>query len=80
MGNGRGKMFVKGKMVPIIGNVCMDMTMIDITGIANVSEGDEVEIFGKNIPVSQVAEWMDTIAYEVLTSVSQRVKRIYIEE
>lgn len=80
LGNGKGKMLVKGKAAPIIGNVCMDMTMIDITGIANVSVGDEVEIFGKNIPVSQVAEWMDTIAYEVLTSVSQRVKRIYVEE
>lgn len=80
LGNGKGKMMVKGKMAPIIGNVCMDMTMIDITGIDGASEADEVEIFGKNIPVTQVAEWMDTIAYEVLTNVSQRVKRIYIEE
>lgn len=80
LGNGRGKMLVKGKVAPIIGNVCMDMTMIDITRINGVSVGDEVEIFGRNIPVSRVAEWMDTIAYEVLTSVSQRVKRIYVEE
>ncbi len=80
LGNGKGKMLVNGKLAPIIGNVCMDMTMIDITGIDNVSVGDEVEIFGKSITVSQIAEWMDTIAYEVLTSVSQRVKRIYVEE
>jgi len=80
LGNGKGKMLVKGKMAPIIGNVCMDMTMIDITGINGVSVGDEVEIFGKHIPVTQVADWMNTIAYEILTSVSQRVKRVYIEE
>jgi Alr-MurF fusion protein len=80
LGNGSGKMYVKGKPAPIIGNVCMDMTMIDITGNPGVAVGDEVEIFGNNIAVSQVADWMGTIAYEVLTSISQRVKRIYVEE
>ncbi|HEX6916071.1 MAG TPA: bifunctional UDP-N-acetylmuramoyl-tripeptide:D-alanyl-D-alanine ligase/alanine racemase, partial [Chitinophagaceae bacterium] len=79
-GNGKGKMWLKGKLAPIIGNVCMDMTMIDITGINDVAVGDAVEVFGKNLPVSQVAEWSDTIPYEVLTSVSQRVKRVYVEE
>jgi alanine racemase len=58
----------------------MDMTMIDVTDIPNVQEGDEVEIFGKNISVQQVAKWCDTIPYEILTSVNQRVKRIYVEE
>ena len=80
LGNGKGYMWVKGKAAPVIGNVCMDMTMIDITGIDDVQTGDEVEIFGKNIPVQEVAERMNTIAYEVLTSVSQRVKRVYTEE
>jgi alanine racemase len=80
LGNGKGYMLVNGKTAPVIGNVCMDMTMIDITGIDDVQTGDEVEVFGKNIPVQQLAERMNTIAYEVLTSVSQRVKRVYVEE
>jgi Alr-MurF fusion protein len=80
LGNGKGFMWVNGKTAPVIGNVCMDMTMIDITGIPNVNVGDEVEIFGKNIPVQQVAEWCNTISYEVLTGVSQRVKRVYVDE
>jgi Alr-MurF fusion protein len=80
LGNGKGYMLVNGKAAPVIGNVCMDMTMIDITGIDDVQTGDEVEVFGKNIPVQQLAERMNTIAYEVLTSVSQRVKRVYVEE
>lgn len=80
LGNGKGYMQVNGKIAPVIGNVCMDMTMIDITGIADVQTGDEVEVFGRSIPVQEVAEHMNTIAYEVLTSVSQRVKRVYVEE
>jgi alanine racemase len=58
----------------------MDMVMIDITDIENVNEGDIVEIFGSNLPVQQVAQWCGTISYEIMTSISQRVKRIYIEE
>jgi len=54
--------------------------MIDITDVPGVNEGDEVEIFGNNISVQQVAEWCDTIPYEILAGISQRVKRIYIEE
>jgi alanine racemase len=79
LGNGNGKMWVKGKLVPVIGTVCMDMTMIDVTGI-NVQEGDEVVIFGKELPVQQLAEWADTIPYEIMTTISQRVKRVYFEE
>jgi alanine racemase len=78
--NGKGFMLVNGKPAPVIGNVCMDMTMLDITGIQNVGVGDEVEVFGKNIPVQQLAEWCNTISYEVLTGVSQRVKRVYVDE
>ena len=55
----------------------MDVCMIDVTDIP-CSEGDAVEIFGDNLPVSQLAEWLDTIPYEVLTSVSERVKRVYV--
>jgi alanine racemase len=58
----------------------MDMTMIDVTGIKDVKEGDEVIVFGKELPVQQVAEWMGTIPYEVMTGVSQRVKRVYFQE
>lgn len=80
LGNGVGKMWVKGRLAPTIGIVAMDMTMIDITGIPDVKEGDEVIVFGKELSVSQLAIWSQTIPYEILTSVSQRVKRIYFEE
>ncbi len=58
----------------------MDMFMVDITDLENVKEGDDVIIFGKEIPVQQIAEWANTIPYEILTGISQRVKRIYFEE
>ncbi|MDX2189596.1 MAG: bifunctional UDP-N-acetylmuramoyl-tripeptide:D-alanyl-D-alanine ligase/alanine racemase [Bacteroidota bacterium] len=77
--NGVGKVWVGGKLAPVIGNVCMDMTMIDVTDIA-VKEGDEVEIFGKNISISDMALWIHTIPYEILTSVSERVKRVFYSE
>ncbi len=81
MGNGNGYMFLKNTKVPIIGDVCMDMTMIDITGILEeVKEGDEVEIFGRNININTIASSIGTIPYEVMTGVNQRVKRIYLEE
>ncbi len=79
-GNGAGKMYIKGKLVPVVGTVCMDMTMIDVTGISNVKEGDDVIVFGKDLPVQKMANWIDTIPYEVMTSVSQRVKRVYFQE
>jgi alanine racemase len=72
-------MLVNGKLAPVIGNVCMDMTMLDITGIP-AGEGDDVIVFGETLPVSEVAAWADTIAYEMLTNISQRVKRVYYEE
>jgi alanine racemase len=80
LGNGRASMYVKGQLAPVVGNVCMDMTMIDVSGIPNLKEGDTVEVFGANLPVQQVADWSDTIVYEILTSISQRVKRVYLEE
>jgi Alr-MurF fusion protein len=79
LGNGTGKMWLKGRLAPTIGSISMDLTMIDITGIPDVREGDEVVVFGKELSVSQLAIWADTIPYEILTGVSQRVKRIYFE-
>ena len=79
LGNGRGKVLVKNQLVSIIGNICMDMSMIDLTGI-NVSEGDEVVVFGQGYPILEISKLMNTIPYEVLTSISQRVKRVYYQE
>lgn len=78
--NGVGKMWVRGQLVPVIGTVCMDMTMIDVTDVADVKAGDDVIIFGKELPVQEVAKWAGTIPYEVMTAVSQRVKRVYYYE
>jgi alanine racemase len=78
LGNGKGSMWIKGKLVPTVGNVCMDMTMIDLTEVDAV-EGDEVIVFGAECPVQLVAQWANTIPYEILTGIDQRVKRIYFE-
>ena len=80
LGNGVGKMLLNGNLVPVIGNVCMDMTMLDITDIPDVREGDEVIVFGPTLSVNDVAKQSQTIAYELMTGISQRVKRIYFEE
>jgi alanine racemase len=79
LGNGIGKMIVNGTLAPTIGNICMDMTMIDVTDITNVHEGDYVIIFGESLTVQNIAEWCKTIPYEILTGISQRVKRIYYQ-
>ncbi|HZG24872.1 MAG TPA: bifunctional UDP-N-acetylmuramoyl-tripeptide:D-alanyl-D-alanine ligase/alanine racemase, partial [Chitinophagaceae bacterium] len=79
MSRGKGKMLINGQLAPVIGNICMDMTMLNITGISNVKEGDDIIVFGRGLPVKQVADWADTIPYEILTGVSQRVKRVYYE-
>lgn len=76
LSNGVGEMLVRGKRVPIIGNICMDTCMLDVTD-TGAQVGDEVEIFGKNILVTEIAEKLSTIPYEVLTGVAQRVKRVY---
>lgn len=79
LSGGKGKMMVKGKPAPIIGNVCMDMCMIDITDI-NASEEDEVIVFGEGYSIAEIAKDVGTIPYEILTNVSRRVKRIYYQE
>jgi alanine racemase len=80
LGNGVGRMMVNNREAPIIGTICMDMIMVDITGIPGVEEGDDVVVFGHGIPVGQVAHWAQTIPYEIMTGISQRVKRVYFEE
>lgn len=79
LSNGNGKFLLNGKLVPTIGNVSMDTCLIDATGV-EVSEGDEVVIFGKIPTIFDLAKALDTIPYEVLTSISRRVKRIYFQE
>lgn len=78
-GNGVGKVMVKGKLIPVVGNICMDLSMIDVTGL-DVKEGEPVILFGDDLPVTELAGQIDTIPYEILTSVSSRVKRIYFRE
>lgn len=80
LGNGKGKVWVKGQLVPVVGTVCMDMVMVDVTDVPGISENDTVEIFGPHLPVQQVAAWCETIAYEILTGIGQRIRRVYIEE
>jgi alanine racemase len=79
LGNKKGEVFVQGRRAPIIGNICMDMLMLDVTGL-NVKPGDKVEIFGPNILITEIAEKAGTIPYEILTGISQRVKRVYLQE
>ncbi|MEO0526524.1 MAG: alanine racemase [Bacteroidota bacterium] len=76
-GNGRASVSINGKMVPIIGNVCMDMIMIDVTEV-DCKEGDEVIIFGQNHSAEAFASKAQTISYELLTGISQRVKRVFV--
>jgi Alr-MurF fusion protein len=79
LSNGKGSLFIKGFLVPIVGNICMDMCMVDITD-CNIHEGDEVIVFGKEQPVTELADLLETIPYEIFTSVSSRVKRVYFQE
>lgn len=76
---GVGKVLIKGSLVPVIGNVCMDMTMVDVTDL-EVKEGDEAIIFGEGLPIEQLAESIHTIPYEILTNTSERVKRVFVAE
>lgn len=77
--NGHGEVVIRGKRCPIIGNICMDACMVDVTEV-DAHEGDSVIVFGEELPVSELSDKLKTIPYEVLTSVSPRVKRIYYTE
>jgi len=79
LGNGRAGMYVNGKFAPTIGNICMDLTMLDVTDV-ECEEGDTVIIFGEEQPPIVLAQQLETIPYEILTSVSERVKRVYVSE
>jgi alanine racemase len=76
---GVGRVYVNGKLALFVGNICMDMAMIDVTDI-DCSEGEKVEIFGPHLSIHDVARWGNTISYEILTGISQRVPRIFIGE
>jgi alanine racemase len=80
LGNGRGQVRIKGRMYPTVGHVCMDMTMIDISGADDVGLDDEVLVFGIGRSIIDVAKAADTIPYEIMTGISQRVPRIYLSE
>ncbi len=80
LGNRVGKVWVNGALCPILGNICMDACMIDITDAPGAETGSSVEFFGENLPVSDVSDLLGTIPYEILTSVSPRVKRVYYRE
>ena len=77
--NGHGEVVIRGKRCPIIGNICMDACMIDVTD-SDAQEGDPVIVFGEELPVSELSDRLRTIPYEILTSVSPRVKRVYYTE
>lgn len=79
LGCGKGYCLVNGQKAPYVGNICMDACMIDVTDI-DCKEGDRVEIFGNHLPVSVLSDLLDTIPYEILTSVSGRVKRVYFQD
>ncbi|RMG82570.1 MAG: bifunctional UDP-N-acetylmuramoyl-tripeptide:D-alanyl-D-alanine ligase/alanine racemase [Bacteroidetes bacterium] len=79
-GNGRFEVYVRGKAAPIVGNVCMDMSMIDVSHIPEAEEGDEVVVFGQKPTVGDLARQLNTIPYEIFTGISRRVKRVYFQE
>ncbi|MDF9830104.1 bifunctional UDP-N-acetylmuramoyl-tripeptide:D-alanyl-D-alanine ligase/alanine racemase [Parabacteroides sp. PF5-6] len=79
LGNGRGEVYIKGKRCPIVGNICMDTCLIDVTD-TDAREGDPIILFGEELPVQELAAKLDTIPYEILTSISPRVKRVYYRE
>lgn len=76
---GNGEVLVHGIRCKVIGNICMDMCMIDVTDVPNVQEGDDVIIFGKDLSIIELAQKIDTIPYEILTNVSERVKRVFFQ-
>ncbi len=79
-GGGRYSVFLRGHRAPTVGNICMDMCMLDVTQIPDAQVGDEVTIFGNHPPVQDLADCLQTIPYEVFTNISERVKRVYWQE
>jgi alanine racemase len=79
-GNGAHQVWLHGRLAPTVGNICMDMTMIDVSDIPEAAVGDEVEIFGDNQAIEHLATTCDTISYEILSRISSRVKRVYVSD
>lgn len=79
LSNGKGKVIIQGHKVPVIGKICMDMCMLDVTGLI-VHEGDEVIVYGEGNTIAEVAESIGRISYELLTGISKRVPRVYVKE
>ena len=79
LGNRHAYCLVNGQKAEYVGNICMDVAMIDVTDI-HCKEGDSVEIFGEHLPVQTLSDILDTIPYEVLTTISSRVKRVYYQD
>jgi len=80
LGNGNAHVLIGGQPAKTVGIIAMDMCMVDITDIPEAREGDEVIVFSPELPLEQIAQWADTIPYEIMTSISQRVKRVYVNE
>ena len=80
LGNGSGSVRIKGRLYPTVGHVCMDMTMVDISGADDIGLDDEVLVFGVGLSIREVAKAAGTIPYEIMTGISQRVPRIYLSE
>ncbi len=80
LGWGQGEMWIRGHRAPVLGSVCMDMTMLDVGHIPDLKEGDDVIVFGKELSLQEMAEKAGTIPYEIMTGISHRVKRVYFEE
>jgi alanine racemase len=78
-GNGVGEMNINDKRAPTIGNICMDMTILDVTDVS-CEQGDDVIVFGASPTIQELATWTDTIPYEILTNISERVKRVFFSE
>ena len=79
LGNGLGYMSINGNLVPTIGHICMDMCMLDVTDL-EISEGDDVNVFGEEISIYDLAKQLNTIPYEIISNLSQRIKRVYFYE
>jgi alanine racemase len=79
LGRGNAYCLVNGKKAPYVGNICMDVCMIDVTDI-DCREGDQAIIFGDDLPITVLSDKLETIPYEVLTSISTRVKRVYYQD
>ena len=79
-GNGVGQVLIRGRRAPVLGSVCMDMCMVDITDIPDARPGDAALVFGPGLPLPELAARIGTIAYELLTNVSERVKRVFVSD